>query len=169
MSAFPYIYRGEPAGWNQLFIVNLWHLVLFNVRRGTESVQVGTNSAQMLPNAEITASSVPAIDFFGNYQVASGLTATEDNMTVEVTCDPAFPFTSGDMCLLKVSNNQYLNCLSDSQTTTGATNTEVTGVKIIEALQSGEADLPVYDLSGHRVMNPTKGIYIRGGKKITIQ
>lgn len=120
------------------------YTVTFNYKSwGTESVLVGTNSVQMLPNAEITASSVPAIDFFGNYQVASGLTATKDNMTVEVTCDPAFPFTSGDMCLLKVSNNQYLNRLSDSQTTTGATNMAVArlGGFYIPAHVQGTANL----------------------------
>ncbi len=40
----------------------------------------------------------------------------------------------------------------------------VTGVEAVETIPSEDA--PIYDLSGRRVMTPTHGIYIVGGKKV---
>lgn len=41
----------------------------------------------------------------------------------------------------------------------------VTGVEAVET-QNTEEDAPIYDLSGRRVIHPTHGIYIIGGKKV---
>lgn len=43
-------------------------------------------------------------------------------------------------------------------------NPTVTGVEAVETIPSEDA--PIYDLSGRRVMTPTHGIYIVGGKKV---
>ena len=41
---------------------------------------------------------------------------------------------------------------------------ESTGIEAVDALLSGKAE--IYDMSGRRVMNPTKGLYVVNGKKV---
>lgn len=48
----------------------------------------------------------------------------------------------------------------------GGTTTGIEGVTTADGAGSEE---PVYDLSGRRVVNPTHGVYIRGGKKVYIK
>lgn len=43
-----------------------------------------------------------------------------------------------------------------------------TGIESVTA-GSDASEAPVYDLSGRRVVNPTNGVYIRGGKKVYIK
>lgn len=43
-----------------------------------------------------------------------------------------------------------------------------TGIDFIENKATGEVKV-IYDLSGHRVANPTKGLYIVNGKKVVIK
>jgi len=45
---------------------------------------------------------------------------------------------------------------------------ETTGVKNIEATVEEVDNAPVYDLQGRRVVNPTKGIYVKNGKKFVV-
>ena len=42
-----------------------------------------------------------------------------------------------------------------------------TGITATETLNNANA--PIYDLSGRRVANPVKGIYVKGGKKIYVK
>ena len=44
---------------------------------------------------------------------------------------------------------------------------ETTGIVATETLNNANA--PIYDLSGRRVANPVKGIYVKGGKKIYVK
>lgn len=44
---------------------------------------------------------------------------------------------------------------------------EPTGITATETLNNANA--PIYDLSGRRVANPVKGIYVKGGKKIYVK
>lgn len=44
---------------------------------------------------------------------------------------------------------------------------ETTGITATETLNNDNA--PIYDLSGRRVANPVKGIYVKGGKKIYVK
>ncbi len=44
---------------------------------------------------------------------------------------------------------------------------ETTGITATETLNNANA--PIYDLSGRRVANPVKGIYVKGGKKIYVK
>ena len=44
---------------------------------------------------------------------------------------------------------------------------ETTGITATETLNNDNA--PIYDLSGRRVAQPTKGIYVKGGKKIYVK
>ena len=43
-----------------------------------------------------------------------------------------------------------------------------TGIEGVTAA-GAESEAPLYDLSGRRVVNPTHGVYIRGGKKVYIK
>lgn len=46
---------------------------------------------------------------------------------------------------------------------------DVTGIGEIGTTDSNDGDAPVFDLSGRRVEHASKGIYIRGGKKIYVK
>lgn len=68
-------------------------------------------------------------------------------------------------------NRAYLTA---EYVTVGATNGlrlefggETTGITATETLNNVNA--PIYDLSGRRVANPVKGIYVKGGKKIYVK
>ena len=49
------------------------------------------------------------------------------------------------------------------------TTADATGIANVEAVSTTVADCTVYDLSGRRVNNPDKGIYITGGKKVVMK
>ncbi|MCD8282311.1 MAG: glycoside hydrolase family 5 protein [Prevotella sp.] len=42
------------------------------------------------------------------------------------------------------------------------------GVRDINLLSGETTDMPIYDLTGKRVIHPSKGIYIKGGKKFVV-
>lgn len=44
-----------------------------------------------------------------------------------------------------------------------------TGIEGVTTSDGAGSEEPVYDLSGRRVVNPTNGVYIRGGKKVYIK
>ena len=52
-------------------------------------------------------------------------------------------------------------------------NTVVTQIEVspasVELVKDGQGEAPVYDLSGRRVENPAKGLYIKAGKKIVVK
>jgi hypothetical protein len=44
-----------------------------------------------------------------------------------------------------------------------------TSIEMPETVTTTDANAPIYDLMGRRVVNPTKGIYIKGGKKFIMK
>lgn len=47
--------------------------------------------------------------------------------------------------------------------------TQTTGIEAIDYTKGEDTNAPVYDLSGRRVDNPTKGIYVKNGKKFVVK
>ena len=67
-------------------------------------------------------------------------------------------------------NRAYLSAYVTGEATNGLRlefGDETTGITATETLNNDNA--PIYDLSGRRVANPVKGIYVKGGKKIYVK
>lgn len=61
-----------------------------------------------------------------------------------------------------ISGSKYVNTVVTSIS-------KGSGIEKVQKFNSSKAEAPVYDLSGRRVENPAKGLYIKAGKKIVVK
>lgn len=95
--------------------------------------------------------------------------ATTDNHRVLGQIDGALGFYKTTQATLPA--NKAFIMLTDTQAVQGLKlnfGGEATGITGVET-NDNDANAPLYDLSGRRVVNATKGVYIRAGKKVYIK
>ena len=61
-----------------------------------------------------------------------------------------------------ISGSKYVNTVVTSIS-------KGSGIEKVQKFNGSKAEAPVYDLSGRRVENPAKGLYIKAGKKIVVK
>lgn len=61
-----------------------------------------------------------------------------------------------------ISGSKYVNTVVTSIS-------KGSGIEKVQKFNSSKAQAPVYDLSGRRVENPAKGLYIKAGKKFVVK
>ena len=118
------------------------------------------------------STAVTGAEFIGTYQ-ASTLTAPNKKQLFLQNDKFYYPGTS-DATLNAF--RAYFSVTADVPEAAASRGIEIdldgdgisTGIDFIENKATGEVKV-IYDLSGHRVANPTKGLYIVNGKKVVIK
>lgn len=141
----------------------------------TESSAVAAGEGLMLKGTAGATITIPV--------VASG-TAIEGNKLVGCTTSTVLTANSNYYVLVNNSGTAEFQCLDTNGATIPAGKAylnvpsaganlrisfdadETTGINIVEC---SESTTGIYNLSGQRVMNPTKGLYIMNGKKVYIK
>lgn len=115
------------------------------------------------------STSVTGAEFIGTYQAS---TLTAPNKKQLFLQDDKFYYPGTDVTLNAF--RAYFSVTADVPEAATSRGIEIdidgvsTGIDFIENKATGEVKV-IYDLSGRRVANPTKGLYIVNGKKVVIK
>lgn len=144
--------------------------------RNSTSAAIGAGNGMNCGNIIIDGGQVEAHAYQGAMAIGSGSNTTSGNVTLRWLYDDDYIYLDGGMESAKVRFDSQQNFYIKG-TSIVATPYNIAGEYIVPLPTDGVDDLiaepnanqPVYTLSGQRVSNPKRGIYIVNGKKVLVK
>ena len=144
--------------------------------RNSTSAAIGAGNGMNCGNIIIDGGQVEAHAYQGAMAIGRGSNTTSGNVTLRWIYDDDYIYLDGGMESSKVRFDSQQKFYLEG-TSTEATPNNIAGQTIVPLPTDGVDDLiaepnvnqPVYTLSGQRVSNPKRGIYIVNGKKVLVK
>ena len=144
--------------------------------RNSTSAAIGAGNGMNCGNIIIDGGQVEAHAYQGAMAIGRGSNTTSGNVTLRWLYDDDYIYLDGGMESSKVRFDSQQKFYLEG-TSTEATPNNIAGQTIVPLPTDGVDDLiaepnvnqPVYTLSGQRVSNPKRGIYIVNGKKVLVK
>lgn len=144
--------------------------------RNSTSAAIGAGNGMNCGNIIIDGGQVEAHAYQGAMAIGRGSNTTSGNVTLRWIYDDDYIYLDGGMESSKVRFDSQQKFYLEG-TSTEAKPNNIAGQTIVPLPTDGVDDLiaepnvnqPVYTLSGQRVSNPKRGIYIVNGKKVLVK